>query len=82
VPQLVAENPLVARMIDLRSEAEPSPRAKLTLQLLLGLCIAAKGEPQAALDALIPLSARESQNVQVQGLLFHLEGLCDVDNPK
>ena len=82
VPALVAENPLIPEILEQRSAMEPSPRLRLMMQLLLGLCIAAKGEPRMALDALMPLSTTASQNVQVQGVLFHLEGLLDPENPK
>lgn len=61
---------------------EPSPPVRVQMQLLLGLCTAAAGGSQDALSALMPLCATESQNVQVQGVIFRLEGLLDPGNSK
>ncbi|CAH0351117.1 hypothetical protein SPH9361_01445 [Sphingobium sp. CECT 9361] len=80
VPAIVGENPVVPQALQQRSVTEKSVR--LRVQMLLGLSIAAGGSPRDALDALMPLSAGESQNVQVQGVLFYLEGLADPTNPK
>ncbi|EIZ78442.1 radical sam domain protein [Novosphingobium sp. Rr 2-17] len=82
VPAIVAENPLIPQALHQRSTTEQSVRLRVQMQMLLGLSIAAGGSPRDALDGLMPLSAGESQNVQVQGVLFHLEGLIDPTNPK
>lgn len=82
IPSIVAENPLVPQALLQRSSAEPSGRIRLQVQLLLGLAMAAVGPAGEALASLMPLCATESQNVQVQGVLFHLEGLLDPENPK
>lgn len=82
VPSLIAENPLIPAALERRREAEIFSHLHLPAELLLGLCVAATDGPRAALDSLMPLSSRESQNVQVQGVLFHLEGLLDPENPK
>ena len=82
VPALVAENPLLTHVLEQRANMERNKRLRTMMTLLLGLGIAAKGEPRVALDALMPLSTTDSQDVQVQGVLFHLEGLLDPENPK
>ncbi|MBQ1499961.1 MAG: radical SAM protein [Sphingomonas sp.] len=82
IPSIVAENPLVPEALLRRTAAEPSPRLRVQMQMLLGLCAATLSAPRDALDALMPLCSTESQNVQLQGALFHLEGLLDPGNPK
>jgi hypothetical protein len=82
VPSILGENPLVTDTLLQRSLMEPRPGLRMQMQLLLGLCTAAAGAPRDALNALMPLCTTESQNVQVQGLLFYLEGLLDPENPK
>ena len=82
VPAIVSENPLIPDALQQRSAMEANPRLRVQMQMLLGLSLAAMGAPRDALDGLMPLSANESQNVQVQGVLFQLEGLLDPANPK
>lgn len=82
IPELAEQNPLIEPVARQCAAIEPGQQARLRLQLLLGLLRAAAGAPREALDSLMPLSMRESQNVQVQGVLFHLEGLLDPLNPK
>ncbi len=82
IPAIVAENPLAPETLLQRLAAEPNVRVRIQIRLLLGLATAALGAARDALDSLMPLCATESQNVQVQGVLFHLEGLLDPENPK
>ena len=82
IPSIVAENPLIPDALLQRVSIETSPRLRMQMQLLLGLSTAAAGAPREALDTLMPLCSSASQNVQVQGVLFHLEGLLDPENPK
>jgi len=81
-PSLVAQNPLIVPALEQRSLVEPSQRSRVQLQLLLALSTAAADEAGEVLQKLMPLCANESQNVQVQGALFHLEGMLDPTNPK
>ncbi len=82
VPAIIHENPLIPDTLNHRYAMEPNGPLRVQLQMLLGLSIAAAGTADKALDSLMTLSTNESQNVQVQGLLFHLEGLVDPTNPK
>jgi hypothetical protein len=82
VPALLAENPLIPQVLETRRAIESDPNRRVPKQLLLGLCRAAAGDPRGALEALMPLSVSRSQDVQVQGVLFHLEGVLDPENPK
>jgi len=82
LPALVGENRLIPNVLERRASVEPHPQIRTMMQLLCGLSIGVIGGPRMALDLLLPLSATESQNVQVQGALFHLEGQLDPGNPK
>lgn len=80
IPQFLAEFPgLHAAVKQQLATGTPDTRS---LALLDIVCIAASGQIDAALAALAPLALQWSQSALVQGVVFHVQGLADPENPR
>lgn len=82
LPGQLESTPELAQVLYDRLSAERDARLRTQLGLLLIMFYAAAGEAEYALEQIQPFAAAASQSAQVQGALFHIEGLLDPDNPK
>lgn len=82
VPDFVVGQPMLVTVLQQRLERVWERDANISLQLLLGVCAAALGDPREIIEVLTPLAIDHSQSPLVQGALFYLHGLADPGNPK
>jgi len=82
IPGFVATQPMLLPILEGEAIIAHDDAPGRAARLLLGLCLAQVGDVDAVIDALAPIAADHSQSPLVQGVLFHLNGLADPDNPK
>ncbi|WP_114950861.1 SPASM domain-containing protein [Sphingosinicella terrae] len=82
IPQFVDGLPDLMSALEARLAAESNERDRIFILLLVAMVGASLGHAPLMLEQIRPLSARFSQSPLVQGAIFHLESLCDPDDPK
>jgi len=81
IPDFVREQPMLVAALEHRLHRCHGPE-HVMVRLLMGVCGAALGEAAEMAELLAPLGVDHSQSPLVQGVLFHIGGLIDPDNPK
>ncbi|PTS73734.1 radical SAM protein [Sphingomonas sp. HMWF008] len=82
IPDFVANNPALVPHLKRTMSLAGGGQSGQSIRLLLSLCGAALGDLDQAIGFVEGMAADYSQSPLVQGVLFHLRGLADPDNPK